>query len=323
MRRRAPRTSPPSGPTSTRSGSRYRLEPGLVRGLDYYTRTAFEFYRRGAEGQQSALGGGGRYDGLVELLGGRPTPGIGFGLGLDRVVLALEGAGRAAGRAAGPLAVVVGADPAATGARLARRDRAPGGGPAARAELSTRKLGRQLEAASKDGAHFAVILGDELADGQVQLRDLQAGHPARGRRWPTSSASSSGRPTPTSTADSGRRRAGADRAALRPDGSANWMIPIRLPSLSLNQAARFGPTEAIPSTVLKPGKSYSSNTTPARLAVGHVGLDVVGREPHLGVRTARRPRCPSVTAKRVPSPAWYRTAVGWTLYGTEARACPR
>src|SRR5512146_2968041 len=97
-------------------GIPFRLEPGLVRGLDYYTRTAFEFYVAGREGQQQALGGGGRYDGLVELLGGRPTPGIGFGLGLDRVALVLAeqaGAGgqSAPGSAAGPLAVVVGADP--------------------------------------------------------------------------------------------------------------------------------------------------------------------------------------------------------------------
>ena len=70
-------------------GVPYRLEPGLVRGLDYYTRTAFEFYVTGREGQQQAIGGGGRYDGLVELLGGRPTPGIGFGIGLDRLILAL------------------------------------------------------------------------------------------------------------------------------------------------------------------------------------------------------------------------------------------
>jgi histidyl-tRNA synthetase len=71
-------------------GVPYRLEPTLVRGLDYYARTAFEFYRRGAEGQQQALGGGGRYDGLVELLGGRHTPAIGFALGLDRVLIALD-----------------------------------------------------------------------------------------------------------------------------------------------------------------------------------------------------------------------------------------
>ncbi|MGH2381863.1 MAG: histidine--tRNA ligase, partial [Candidatus Limnocylindria bacterium] len=71
-------------------GVRYELDDRLVRGLDYYTRTAFEFYVAGREGQQQALGGGGRYDGLVELLGGRPTPGIGFGLGLDRTILAME-----------------------------------------------------------------------------------------------------------------------------------------------------------------------------------------------------------------------------------------
>ena len=81
-------------------GVPYRVEPTLVRGLDYYTRTAFEYYRRGAEGQQQALGGGGRYDGLVELLGGRPTPGIGFALGLDRVLLALDETGATAARRA-------------------------------------------------------------------------------------------------------------------------------------------------------------------------------------------------------------------------------
>ena len=79
-------------------GVPYRLEPGLVRGLDYYTRTAFEFYVTGREGQQQAIGGGGRYDGLVELLGGRPTPGIGFGIGLDRLILALTETGVGDGR---------------------------------------------------------------------------------------------------------------------------------------------------------------------------------------------------------------------------------
>lgn len=159
---------------SRRAGIAYRLEPTLVRGLDYYTRTAFEYYRRGAEGQQQALGGGGRYDGLVQLLGGKPTPGIGFALGFDRVVLALEASGAAAPADAGPIAVVVGADPAATGARLVLATRLRDAGLAARADLSTRKLGRQLEAAVREGAHFAVILGDELAEGAVQLRDLDA-----------------------------------------------------------------------------------------------------------------------------------------------------
>ncbi len=164
-------------------GVPYRLESGLVRGLDYYTRTAFEFYIHGREGQQQALGGGGRYDGLVELLGGRPTPGIGFGIGLDRLVLALaeqrDGAGGAAGAAGpgadAPTAVVVGADPDDTVSRLRIATDLRAAGVTARADLARRKLGKQLEAAAREQAHFAVIVGDELADGEVQLRDLPAG----------------------------------------------------------------------------------------------------------------------------------------------------
>jgi histidyl-tRNA synthetase len=160
-------------------GVDYTLEPRLVRGLDYYTRTAFEAFPAGATGQQSAIGGGGRYDGLVELLGGRPTPGIGFGIGLDRVLLALEtqAAGGAAATTAepGPVAVVVGADPSDTLARLRVATELRDAGLAVRAELGSRKLAKQLEAAARDRAHFAVIIGDELSTGHVQLRDLEAG----------------------------------------------------------------------------------------------------------------------------------------------------
>jgi histidyl-tRNA synthetase len=156
-------------------GVAYTLEPGLVRGLDYYTRTAFEVYPVGIAGQQSALGGGGRYDGLVELLGGRPTPGIGFGLGLDRVLLALREAGVEPPPEPAPVAVVVGSDPADSLTRLRVATDLRAAGIPARAELAPRKLGKQLEAAARDGAHFAVILGDELGGGNVQLRDLEAG----------------------------------------------------------------------------------------------------------------------------------------------------
>jgi histidyl-tRNA synthetase len=160
-------------------GVAYTLEPSLVRGLDYYTRTAFEVFPIGATGQQSALGGGGRYDGLVELLGGRPTPGIGFGLGLDRILLALReqegGAGEIDAPEPAPVAVVVGSDPADTPTRLRVATDLRAAGLGARAELGQRKLGKQLEAAARDGAHFAVILGDELGGGTVQLRDLEAG----------------------------------------------------------------------------------------------------------------------------------------------------
>jgi histidyl-tRNA synthetase len=157
-------------------GVSYRIEPGLVRGLDYYTRTAFEFYVAGREGQQQALGGGGRYDGLVELLGGRPTPGIGFGIGLDRLLLALDAQGAAASPGdAGPTVVVVGADPGDTVARLRIATDLRAAGIAARAELGHRKLGKQLESAAREHAHFAVIIGDELDAGEVQLKDLPAG----------------------------------------------------------------------------------------------------------------------------------------------------
>ncbi len=152
----------------------YTRAPRLVRGLDYYTRTTFEFYPRGDVGQQDAVGGGGRYDGLVELLGGKPTPGIGFALGIDRVVLARAERGVPPPSEPMPLAVVVGADPDATAARLRLATDLRAAGLPVRAELAPRKLGRQLEAAVRDGARFAVIVGDELAEGQVQLRDLGA-----------------------------------------------------------------------------------------------------------------------------------------------------
>ncbi len=156
-------------------GVAYRVEPTLVRGLDYYSRTAFEYYRSGAEGQQQALGGGGRYDGLVELLGGRHTPAIGFALGLDRVLLALEEVGAEVARETPPLAFVVGADPADTAARLRVAAMLRAEGLSVRVELVPRKLGRQLESASREHAHFAIIIGDELTDGNVQLKDLEAG----------------------------------------------------------------------------------------------------------------------------------------------------
>ncbi|MFI5255014.1 MAG: His/Gly/Thr/Pro-type tRNA ligase C-terminal domain-containing protein, partial [Candidatus Limnocylindrales bacterium] len=105
---------------------------------------------------------------------GKPTPGIGFALGLDRVVKALAEAGRPMVSAASPPVVVVGADPVDTTARLRVATMLREAGVATRADLATRKLGRQLEGAAREGAHFAVIVGDELAHGQVQVRDLPA-----------------------------------------------------------------------------------------------------------------------------------------------------
>jgi histidyl-tRNA synthetase len=154
-------------------GVRHEVDHRLVRGLDYYTRTAFEFVIAGREGQQQALGGGGRYDGLAELLGGRPTPGIGFGIGLDRTVLAMDEQHVAVPHP-GPLVAVVGTgDDHADRLRVAATLR--DAGLSVRPDGSSRKLGKQLEAAAKAGAAWAVIVGEELARGEVGLKDLATG----------------------------------------------------------------------------------------------------------------------------------------------------
>ena len=155
-------------------GVSYEIDHRLVRGLDYYTRTTFEFYVATRRGQQQALGGGGRYDGLVELLGGQPTPGIGFGIGIDRTVLAAsdEGLETPSGK---PLVAVVGADPDALAARLKVVAALREAGLRVRADGSSRKLGRQLESAVKLGARYAVLVDPQLSSGSVILRDLEAG----------------------------------------------------------------------------------------------------------------------------------------------------
>ena len=155
-------------------GLRYELDHRLVRGLDYYTRTTVEFFVAGREGQQQALGGGGRYDGLAELLGGRPTPGIGFGIGIDRTALATREQGLPDPEPP-PLIVVVSADPDAFAPRLRVAGTLREAALRVRADGSSRKLGKQLESAAKVGARWAVIVGEELESGNVVLRDLTAG----------------------------------------------------------------------------------------------------------------------------------------------------
>ena len=153
-------------------GVPYQVNPRLVRGLDYYVRTAYEF-TSDALGSQSAVAGGGRYDGLVETLGGQPTPGIGFGMGEERLALILEAAGPA--RAG---------DPPRRLLRLGRRRRAAGGH-AARRRAAPRRGGlrpRRARAASwpgsssrpsGSGARYAVVIGgNEASSGQAKLKDM-------------------------------------------------------------------------------------------------------------------------------------------------------
>jgi histidyl-tRNA synthetase len=152
------------------------LAPTLVRGLDYYTRTAFEFTSPGLSPQQATLFGGGRYDGLAELLGGPHVPGVGFGMGLERVLLALEQEGIDAPTEPGLTVFVVGVGDAgrARARELVRELRAAG--VAADASFEERPLKAQLKQADRSGASYAAIVGErELASGVVTLRRLSDG----------------------------------------------------------------------------------------------------------------------------------------------------
>lgn len=150
----------------------------LVRGLDYYMRTTFEITARGL-GSQNAVCGGGRYDGLVELLGGPPTKGIGFAIGEDRLILSLEEAGKG-GAALGRDVFVAWMGEQAQGAAIlaAQKLRASG----FRVELPPveQKFGKALGQADKLGARYALILGDdEIRTGQWTVKTLASGEQAK------------------------------------------------------------------------------------------------------------------------------------------------
>jgi len=149
--------------------------PRLVRGLDYYTRTTFEFVHSGL-GAQSGIGGGGRYDGLLEALGGPPLGGIGFGLGVERTVLAVRaeaGNLRAGGRVA-VFVVPLGDEARQLAVRLVADLRLSGVD--TDMAYGSRGLKGAMKAADRSGARFAVVLGErDLAAGAVQLKDLASG----------------------------------------------------------------------------------------------------------------------------------------------------
>jgi histidyl-tRNA synthetase len=151
-------------------------DPRLVRGLDYYTRTTFEFVSEALAQAQAALGGGGRYDGLAEVLGGAPTPGIGFALGLDRILMALreEGATLPGEVGIACFVVSIGDQASRVGARLVG-DLRDAGIPAA-AAFEERPLKAQLKMADRSGAAYAVILGErEVATGTATMKSLGDG----------------------------------------------------------------------------------------------------------------------------------------------------
>jgi histidyl-tRNA synthetase len=154
-----------------RSGVVYDLDPSLVRGLDYYTRTVFEF-ECGRLGAQSGIGGGGRYDGLVELIGGPPTPGCGWALGVDRIALALEEPGGTANAEQSRAGVFVVAEEESREAALALVTELRRAGKNADLDLAGRATKGQMKQADRIGARYALILS---GDAKATLRDMDSG----------------------------------------------------------------------------------------------------------------------------------------------------
>jgi histidyl-tRNA synthetase len=156
------------------SGIEYRLDPYLVRGLDYYTRTVFEIYPANGEGAQDALGGGGRYDGLAEAEGWPPTPGVGFAGGLDRVTELVK-AGGAEVIAAPAAEVVVLADAgldvaAADVARICRTVRSVA------VDYESKSLKAKMRSANKLGARWVVLVSAAEVERRVaQLKEMASG----------------------------------------------------------------------------------------------------------------------------------------------------
>ena len=163
-------------------GLPYDVAPRLVRGFDYYTRTVFEITSQ-ALGSQSAVCGGGRYDGLVSALGGPPTPAVGFGLGLERflmVVKAMGGAG--APERSGFQAIALGAAARTAMLPIVAALRSLASVPA-HFDFAERKIATHFKTADRNNARFALILGDdELAAASIVLRDLAT---REDRRIPT------------------------------------------------------------------------------------------------------------------------------------------
>jgi histidyl-tRNA synthetase len=154
-------------------GIAYELAPRLVRGLDYYTRTTFEFAADALEGAQNAVGGGGRYDGLAEQMGGPPTPGIGFGTGIERILLACDAEGVFAGPQATVEVFVIDVVDGKHALELTHELRAAG--ISVDRAFDRRSMKAQMKSADRSGASVALIIGEqEAADRTVTVRDLRS-----------------------------------------------------------------------------------------------------------------------------------------------------
>ncbi len=241
------------------------VNPRIVRGLDYYTRTVFEFVSS-ALGAQSTVCGGGRYDGLVEELGGPPTPGVGFGLGLERFLMVVEKlAGEHAPPRRGIQAIALGE---AARERLipivgALRERSA---EPTFADWQARKLTAHFKTADRNNARWALILGDEeLAAGEIVLRDLLA---REDRRLPLAGRRGGGRAPP-------RRSHGV----MEQDEAAR----VR----ALGEIAAEFDLDAI------------------RVRTGDTEIEIVRRDPavHAAAAGRLRARAPAAAPRGAPAPA--------------------
>ena len=152
----------------------YEIDHRLVRGLDYYSRTVFEIQPLEG-GAQSTICGGGRYDGLIESLGGRSTPGIGFATGMERLALNLERGGVEVPDEPSPKYLVANVGDAARPAALELAARLRANGVGAILSSGSRGLRGQMRQANALGIPYTAILGDdEIEQGVVMIRDMQA-----------------------------------------------------------------------------------------------------------------------------------------------------
>lgn len=157
------------------AGQDYVVNPTIVRGLDYYTNTVFEFITKGV-GTQGTLCAGGRYDGLIQELGGQPTPAVGFGMGLERVLMAAELLGTLPPPPPGPAlyAVAVGEAGRAAARKLTALLRSVGY--TAECDIANRSVKAQMKAADRLGALFTAVLGDDEAQsGTARMKNMQDG----------------------------------------------------------------------------------------------------------------------------------------------------
>ena len=159
----------------SKQGITYKVNPGIVRGLDYYTRTVFEFVSTDI-GAQGTVCGGGRYNNLVEEVGGKPTPAVGFGLGLERLLLVLENLNKlnACEEHTDLYVLPIGENAKEYALSLVSKLRSEG--ISAETDIMDRGIKAQMKYADKSGARYVVALGDdEIASGTIKLKNMSDG----------------------------------------------------------------------------------------------------------------------------------------------------